>query len=146
MEKRISFNQFQQVKSAARMIDPIRRKMSPIEKKIKVLAEEYKKYQIQIDALEAGILAILGFHVSDLVKKVIEPGVDSKGNPIKTTKYLPTDIVTYDNVKKQYIITVPDEENTNTTVPPTTEGSAGSDFDIDAEENKESEEETTDWE
>ena len=112
MEKRISYQQFQSVRSVAKAIDPIYRKLKPIEEKIKALAEEYKGYQAQIDALEAGILQIIGFHVSDLVKKVIEPGVDGKGNPIKTTKYLPTNIVSYDEQHKQYIITVPDNEDT----------------------------------
>ena len=112
MEKRISFNQFQQVKSAARMIDPLKRKMVPLEKKIKVLAQEYKDYQTQIDALEAGIVQILGFHVSDLVKKVIEPtgATDKNGRPVMVTKYLPTDIVSYDEQKKQFVITSKEEE------------------------------------
>lgn len=112
MEKRISFNQFQQVKSAAKMIDPLKRKMEPLEKKIKALAAEYKSYQTQIDALEAGIVQILGFHVSDLVKKVIEPTgkTDGKGKPIMVTKYLPTDAVAYDEQKKQFVITSKEEE------------------------------------
>ena len=113
MEKRISFNQFQQVRSAAKMIDPLKRKMDPLEKKIKALAAEYKAYQTQVEALEAGIVQILGFHVSDLVKKVIEPTgkSDGKGKPITVTKYLPTDIVTYDEQKKQFVITSKEEES-----------------------------------
>ena len=62
----------------------------------------------QIKALEAGIVQVIGFHVEDLVKKVIESGIDSKGQPVKTTKYLPTDIVSYDAEKKQYVIAVED--------------------------------------
>lgn len=143
MEKKISYSQFQSVKSVAKAIDPIMRKLKPIEAKIKALAEEYKGYQAQIDALEQGIVQIVGFHVSDLVKKVIEPGVDSKGNPIKTTKYLPTDIVSYDEQHKQYVITTPSAEELsaqvdavkgqdNTELPTTADG-FGSDFDLDKE-------------
>lgn len=134
MEKRISYSQFQQVKSAAKMIDPLQKKMASLMAKMRKVAEEYKENETQVKALEEGIVRILGFHVSDLVKKVIESGVDSKGNPIKTTKYLPTDIVSYDSNKKQYVIQMPDPENTQEAiVPPTTEGLPGSDFDADAE-------------
>lgn len=129
MEKRISYTQFQSVKSVAKAVDPIARKMEATRKKIASLAEEYKSYQMQIDALEAGVLQVLGFHVADLVKKVMEPGVDGKGNPTKTTKYVPTDMVTYDTASKQYVI----REEADTTVPPTTEGLPGSDFDLDRE-------------
>ena len=123
MEKRISYSQFQQVKSAAKMIDPLQRKMQPLRKTIEGLVAELKSYQTQVDALEAGIVSILGFHVSDLVKKVIEPTgkTDANGKPLTVTKYLPTDIVRYDETSREYVITVPDEQP-----------EAGSDFDNDA--------------
>lgn len=134
MEKRISYSQFQQVKSAAKMIDPLQKKMASLMAKMRKVAEDYKENETQVKALEEGIVKILGFHVSDLVKKVIESGTDGKGNPIKTTKYLPTDIVSYDSNKKQYVIQMPDPEETQEAiVPPTTEGLPGSDFDADAE-------------
>ena len=89
MEKRISYSQFQQVKAAAKMINP------------------------NICKIES-------------LKKVIEPtgATDKTGKPIKVTKYLPTDIVSYDEQKKEYVINVPDNEETNT---------AGSDYDKDLE-------------
>ena len=118
MEKRISFNEFQSVKSVAKAIDPIIRKRESVKNKIEALVEEYKGYETQIKALEAGIVTIIGFHVEDLVKKVIEP--DAHGN--KVTKYLPTDIVSYDNQTKQYVITTPDE-GANTTTASTEEPS-----------------------
>ena len=86
----------------------------------------------KIDLYEAGILRDTGFHTTDLVKKVIEPTgkTDANGKPLKITKYLPTDIVSYDEESKQYVVTVPDDEPI---VPPTTEDGPGSDFDIDKE-------------
>jgi hypothetical protein len=126
MEKRISYSQFQQVKSAAKMIDPLQRKMVPLKAKIAALVGELKGYQTQIDALEAGIVSILGFHVADLVKKVIEPTgkTDPKtGKPLTVTKYLPTDMVSYDEQKKQYVISVPEMP---------TGALPGSDYDADA--------------
>lgn len=116
MEKRISYSQFQQVKAAAKMVDPLYRKMNPLKAKIEELVSELRGYQTQIDALEAGIVSVLGFHVADLVKKVIEPtgkNDPKTGKPIMSTKYLPTDIVTYDEHKKQYVISTPDETSVN---------------------------------
>ena len=135
MEKRISYSQFQQVKSAAKMIDPNMRKIESLKKKIMPLVEEMKYWQAQNDSLEEGIVKFIGFHVSDLVKKVIEPTgtTDKNGKAIMTTKYLPTDIVSYDEQKKQYVICVPDEGQNapETVVPPTTADGPGSDFDAD---------------
>lgn len=111
MEKRIKYSQFQQVKNAAKMIDPLKRKMKPIGEKIAALAAEYKGYQTQISALEAGIVQVMGFHVDDLVKKVIEPTgkTDLKtGKPVMVTKYIGTDIVSYDKQKQEYVVEVPD--------------------------------------
>lgn len=126
MEKRISYSQFQQIKSAAKMIDPNMRKIEALKKKIVPLVEEMKSYQAINDSLEEGIVKVIGFHVYDLVKKVIEPtgATDKAGKPVKVTKYLPTDIVSYDEQKKEYVIIVPDNEETNV---------ADSDYDKDAE-------------
>ena len=117
MEKRISYSQFQQVKSAAKMIDPLKRKMAPLKNKVETLVAEMKSYQTQINALEAGIVQVIGFHVDDLVRKVIEPTgkTDVNGKPIMQTKYIPTDIVAYDDQHKEFVVNVPDETpNENT--------------------------------
>lgn len=109
MEKRISFDQFQSVKRVAQACNPLMVKREKIKAKIEALAKEYKDYDTQIASLEVGIKQVVGFRVEELVKKVIEPGVDANGQPKKTTKYLPTDIVSYDEKHKQYVITTADE-------------------------------------
>lgn len=110
MEKRISFDQFQSVKRVAQACNPLMVKREKIKVKIEALAKEYKDYDTQIASLEAGIKQVVGFRVEELVKKVIEPGVDVNGQPKKTTKYLPTDIVSYDETKKQFIVSIPDND------------------------------------
>lgn len=134
MEKRISFFQFQSVKAVAKAIDPKLREITALKKKAVALKEEadakrerlqkeidektarlkeeFDACQTQIDTLEAGIVQTLGFKVTDLVTKVIEPTgkTDPKtGKPIKITKYVPTSIVSYDKDTKEYVISVPDE-------------------------------------
>lgn len=108
MEKRISFDQFQSVKRVAQACNPLMVKREKLREKIEKLAAEYKDYDTQIASLEAGIKQVVGFRVEELVKKVIEPGVDVNGQPKKTTKYLPTSIVSYDEQHKQFVINVPE--------------------------------------
>ena len=108
MEKRISYDKFQSVKRVAQACNPLMVKRDKVKSQIEKLAAEYRMYDVQIASLEAGIKEVMGFRVEELVKKVIEPGVDVNGQPKKTTKYLPTDIVSYDTEKKQYVIHVDD--------------------------------------
>ena len=132
MEKKITYQQFQSVKAVAKAIDPIMRKFKPLDEKVKKLEEERKFYQTQIAALEAGIVQIVGFHVADLVKKVVEvTGTTADGKPIKSTKFLPTDNVRYDEATKQYIDTVGEPETIE--VPAPSESNFGNDFDADKE-------------
>lgn len=123
MEKRISFDQFQSVKRVAQACNPLMVKREKIKAKIEALAAQYKDYDTQIASLEAGIKQIIGFRVEELVKKVIEPGVDVNGQPKKTTKYLPTDIVSYDEEKKQFIVSIQDTEASSTSEEVKTESS-----------------------
>ncbi len=114
MEKRISYSQFQSVKCVAKACDPLISKRAKLKEKIDKLTAEYDGCDTQIKSLEAGIVTVIGFPVDMLVKKVIEPGIDVNGMPKKTTKYLPTDIVSYDEKHKQYIISVDDTPTTST--------------------------------
>lgn len=121
MEKRISFDEFQSVKRVAQACNPLKVKRDKVMDKINALQAEYKSYDTQISALEAGIKSIIGFRTEELVKKVIESGLDKNGKETKTTKYVPTDIVTYDKDHKQYVISIPDEEPNTEENPANTE-------------------------
>ena len=113
MKKSISFDEFQSVKRVAQACNPLKVKRDKVQAKLEALQAEYNAYDTQISALEAGIKSIIGFRTEELVKKIIVPGTDKNGKEIKTTKYVPTDIVTYDKDKKQYVITVPDATEAN---------------------------------
>lgn len=110
MEKRISFDEFQSVKRVAQACNPFKIKRDKVKARIDALQAEFNFYDAQIATFEAGIKSIIGFHVEELVKKVIESGTDKDGKKTKTTKYVPTDIVTYDKDHKQYVINTPKEE------------------------------------
>lgn len=118
MEKRISYSQFQSVKCVAKACDPLISKRAKLKAKIDALTKEFDDCNTQISSLEAGIVSVIGLPVEQLVKKVIEPGIDINGQPKKTTKYLPTDIVSYDEQHKQYVITMYVDEPTLATEEP----------------------------
>ena len=130
MEKRIPYSVFQSVKRVAQACDPLITKRNGKLQKIQQLQQEYDELDDQVKNLEAGIKSMTGLRVEQMVKKVIEPTgeIDQKtGKPIKKTKYVTTDIVSYDQDKKQYVISLPDAETLR--VP--AESNYGSDFDID---------------
>ena len=146
MEKRISFFEYQNAVSVAKIIDPFLHQKEEAESKRAKLEEELvkatakveenraliEKYQREIDSYEEGIVKILGFHVSDLVKKVMVPTGKTlpSGKPAMTSEFVPTSRVKFDESTKQYVITMEDE----LPVPPTAEDAPGSDYDKDKEE------------
>lgn len=141
MEKRISYDQFQSVKRVAQACNPLMVKREKIRAKIESLTKEYEDYDTQIASLEAGIKQVIGFRVEELVKKVIEPGIDGNGQPKKTTKYLPTGIVSYDEDKKQFVITMPDEESEEETPSDTVVSESAAPVEVPSEETTPTEEE-----
>lgn len=136
MEKRISFFEFQSARNIAKVCAPLMAKRVKAEGKVKKAQEEVLSWDKQIQALEKGIQELTGFRVEQLIKRVEESSIkDDK--EVKTVKYLPSDLVTFDESTRQYVIHIPDEEGTNVEepiVPPTTEDGPGSDFDEDVKD------------
>lgn len=138
MEKRISFFEFQNAVSVAKLIDPYVKQLqeaeavkAKLDENLKTLNEKIEKNnkaiedaQRNIDGYEAGIVKIIGFHATDLVKKVMVPTgkTTPAGKAAVAAEYVPSSIVKFDEATKEYVITI---------VPPTTEGMPGSDYDID---------------
>lgn len=118
MEKRISYDQFMAVKRVAQAVNPLITKRNKAKEAMDKAQADYDSFNAQVEGLQSGIKQYVGFDVEQLVKKVIEPAVNEDGTPktdkngktLKVTKYVPTDIVSYDKENRQYIITVPDAE------------------------------------
>lgn len=134
MEKRISYDQFMAVKRVAQAVNPLITKRNKAKEAMDKAQADYDSFNAQVEGLQSGIKQYVGFDVEQLVKKVIEPAVNENGTPktdkngktLKVTKYVPTDIVSYDKENRQYVITVPDAEepkeeveNTESTEPVT---------------------------
>lgn len=118
MEKRISYDQFMAVKRVAQAVNPLITKRDKAKEAMDKAQADYDSFNAQVEGLQSGIKQYVGFDVEQLVKKVIEPAVNEDGTPktdkngktLKVTKYVPTDIVSYDRENRQYVITIPDAE------------------------------------
>lgn len=134
MEKRISYDQFMAVKRVAQAVNPLITKRNKAKEAMDKAQADYDSFSAQVEGLQSGIKQYVGFDVEQLVKKIVEPAVNEDGTPktdkngktLKVTKYVPTDIVSYDKENRQYVITVPDAEepkeeveNTESTEPVT---------------------------
>lgn len=118
MEKRISYDQFMAVKRVAQAVNPLITKRNKAKEAMDKAQADYDSFNAQVEGLQSGIKQYVGFDVEQLVKKVVEPAVNEDGTPktdkngktLKVTKYVPTDIVSYDKENRQYVITIPDAE------------------------------------
>lgn len=118
MEKRISYDQFMAVKRVAQAVNPLITKRNKAKEAMDKAQADYDSFNAQVEGLQSGIKQYVGFDVEQLVKKVIEPAVNEDGTPktdkngktLKVTKYVPTDIVSYDKENRQYVITILDAE------------------------------------
>lgn len=118
MEKRISYDQFMAVKRVAQAVNPLITKRNKAKEAMDKAQADYDSFNAQVEGLQSGIKQYVGFDVEQLVKKIVEPAVNEDGTPktdkngktLKVTKYVPTDIVSYDKENRQYVITIPDEE------------------------------------
>ena len=117
------------IKRTAQNVDQCVTQKNKLAEKIARLQAEYDEKVQMIDLYDAPIkLMTGGYGVETLVKKVITPTdkLDKNGNVIKTTSY--------EFLYPETIIPVQqEEEHTEPIGPPTTEGMAGSDFDVDTE-------------
>ena len=142
--KVISTRDFSAIKKMAQIVNPLVSKKNNILKKVAALMEEIEGPEgldVQIAGMEAGIKAkFLGLGTEQLVKKVVIPAVREDGTPIldaKTGKQLtkttwePLPCLVYNEEKNNYTLTVEESEIINV---PTETPSAGSDFDVDAEQ------------
>ncbi len=103
--KKITVRQFATIKRVAQNVNPLVTRKNKIIAKIAEMSEELEDITNEISGHEAGIMALTGGYKSeDIVTKVVEntDKVDAKGQPIKITKYVATDIIAYNEGENYY--------------------------------------------
>lgn len=129
MEKTISIRDWSTIKRVAQNVQPLVAKKQSILEKVKELRDEFNSIDAQIQGHEYGIKALCGgLGTEDLCHRVvttIEGKFDKDGRPQKKTTYEPNDNVRFDDVKRVYVVTIPEPQD----VP--TSQAEGTDYDVD---------------
>lgn len=120
MKKEISVRSFASIKRVAMNVNPLVTKKNKLIAKTKEMQDEIELLNKEIEGHEMGIMALTGGYKSeDLLTKVVTKldKLDKNGKPLTETKYIPTDLVEYDDIKKVYYVGSEDEvETVETTV------------------------------
>lgn len=117
--KKLTIRNFAAIKRIAQNVNPLVVKKNRMLAQAKKILLEVKEIEEEIKGYEAGVVALTdGYQSEALVTKVVENTgkLDKDNAPIKVTKYIPTNLVTFSEEENCYYI--PDfkkEEDVETT-------------------------------
>ncbi len=103
--KTLTVRQFATIKRVAQNVNPLVTRKNKVLDKMKELQQEFDALTVEINGHETGIRALTGgYNSEDIVTKVVETTdkIDAKGQPVKVTKYVMTDIITYNEANNNY--------------------------------------------
>ena len=105
--KKLTIRNFAAIKRIAQNVNPLVVKKNRMLAQAKKILLEVKEIEEEIKGYEAGVVALTGGYQSEaLVTKVVEDTgkVDKDNTPIKVTKYIPTNLVTFSEEENCYYI------------------------------------------
>ena len=105
--KKLTVRNFAAIKRIAQNVNPLVVKKNRMLAQAKKILLEVKEIEEEIKGYEAGVVALTGGYQSEaLVTKVVENTgkVDKDNAPIKVTKYIPTNLVTFSEEENCYYI------------------------------------------
>ena len=105
--KKLTIRNFAAIKRIAQNVNPLVVKKNRMLAQAKKILLEVKEIEEEIKGYEAGVVALTGGYQSEaLVTKVVENTgkVDKDNAPIKVTKYIPTNLVTFSEEENCYYI------------------------------------------
>lgn len=102
----LSTRKWATIKKTAQIVQPNVAKAEKLKAKIKELTEELELTDAAIMQWDGAIVNMTGFRSSDLIRRVVEPTgkTDGEGRVLTVTKWVPTEIVKFDEGKNVYII------------------------------------------
>ena len=105
--KKLTVRNFAAIKRIAQNVNPLVVKKNRMLAQAKKILLEVKEIEEEIKGYEAGVVALTGGYQSEaLVTKVVENTgkVDKDNAPIKVTKYIPTNLVTFNEEENCYYV------------------------------------------
>lgn len=102
----LSTRKWAAIKKTAQIVQPNVSKAEKLKAKIKELNEELEMTESAIMQWDGAIINMTGFRSSDLIKRVVEPTgkTDGDGRVLTVTKWVPSDIVKFDEERNVYCI------------------------------------------
>lgn len=134
MEKKFTKFELARMKRTAQNVDQYITKKNKLEAKKAEIQAELDSVNQLIELTDAPTKAMTGgYGTEDIIRKVVTPTdkLDKNGNVIKTTTY---EFLYPDTIVPPIKVVCPHVEEVDNFTVPTTEGMAGSDYDVDAEE------------
>lgn len=102
----LSTRKWAAIKKTAQIVQPNVSKAEKLKAKINELNEELEMTESAIMQWDGAIINMTGFRSSDLIKRVVEPTgkTDGDGRILTVTKWVPSDIVKFDEERNVYCI------------------------------------------
>ena len=132
----LSTRKWAAIKKTAQIVQPNVSKAEKLKAKINELNEELKMTESAIMQWDGAIINMTGFRSSDLIKRVVEPTgkTDGDGRTLTVTKWVPSDIVKFDEERNVYCIDAAADVKPSEQEEQTTENTAYADNGHDAGE------------
>lgn len=117
----LSTRKWATIKKTAQIVQPNVAKKQRLEAQIADLQNQLAEANAAIAEWDGAIVRMTGYSSEKLIKRVVEPSgkVDANGKPLTTTKWIPTDIVSFNEENNTYVIAdMPVEPDTPADVEP----------------------------
>ena len=102
----LSTRKWATIKKTAQIVQPNVAKKQRLEAQIADLQNQLAEANAAIAEWDGAIVRMTGYSSEQLIKRVVEPSgkVDANGKPLTTTKWVPTEIVSFNAETNTYVI------------------------------------------
>ena len=102
----LSTRKWATIKKTAQIVQPNVAKKQRLEAQISDLQNQLAEANAAIAEWDGAIVRMTGYSSEQLIKRVVEPSgkVDANGKPLTTTKWIPTELVSFNEETNTYVI------------------------------------------
>ena len=102
----LSTRKWATIKKTAQIVQPNVAKKQRLEAQIANLQNQLAEANAAIAEWDGAIVRMTGYSSEQLIKRVVEPSgkVDANGKPLTTTKWVPTELVSFNEETNTYVI------------------------------------------
>lgn len=116
----LSTRKWATIKKTAQIVQPNVAKKQRLEAQIANLQNQLAEANAAIAEWDGAIVRMTGYSSEQLIKRIVEPSgkVDANGKPLTITKWVPTEIVSFNEETNTYVIAdIPAEGESEAAVP-----------------------------